>query len=77
MISARVNTTDEFVFANIRNQHDLKAWLEESSALIPEDQLLEIYRRAQQIPYAFLRLKKQAMEDDLIHIGFNPAEKLT
>ena len=77
MTSARVNTTDEFVFANIRNQHDLKAWLEESFALIPEDQLLEIYRRAKQIPYAFLWLKKQAMEDDLIHIGFNPAEKLT
>ena len=74
MSIARVNTTDEFVFANIRNQHDLKAWLEESSALIPEDVLQEIYNRARKIPYAFLWLKKQAPQDDLIHIGFNEAE---
>ena len=76
MTVARVNTTDELVFANIRNAHDLKAWLEESSALIPEDKLLEIYERARAIPYAFLWLKKQAPKDDLIHIGFNPAEKI-
>ena len=74
MTVARVNTTDEMVFANIRNAHDLKAWLEESSALLPEDQLLEIYNRAREIPYAFLWLKKQAPREDLIHIGFNKAE---
>ena len=74
MTIARVNTTDEFVFANIRNQHDLKAWLEESSALIPEQDLQMIYNKARNIPFAFLWLKKQAAIDDLIHIGFNPPE---
>ena len=77
MTIARVNTTDEFVFANIRNQHDLKAWLEESSALIPEQDLQMIYNKARNIPFAFIWLKKQAAVDDLIHIGFNPAEKIT
>ena len=76
MTIARVNTTDEMVFANIRNQHDLKAWLEESSALIPEDKLQFFYNEARSIPYAFLWLKKQAQQDDLLHIGFNPAENL-
>ena len=76
MTSARVNTTDEFVFANIRNQHDLKAWMEEMTALVPEDVMMEIYERARRIPYSFLWVKKQAPKDDLVHIGFNPAEDL-
>ena len=69
MTIARVNTTDEFVFANIRNQHDLKAWLEESSALIPEQELQMIYNKARNIPYAFVWLKKQAAPDDLSTLG--------
>ena len=76
MTSARVNTTDEILFANIRNQHDLKAWMEEMSALVPEDVMMEIYERARRIPYAFLWVKKQAPKEDLVHIGFNEAEDL-
>ena len=76
MTSARVNTTDEILFANIRNQHDLKAWMEEMSALVPEDVMMQIYERARRIPYAFLWVKKQAPKEDLVHIGFNEAEDL-
>ena len=66
--------TIEMVFANIRNAHDLNAWVEKTSALIAPEILLNLYNRAREIPYAFLWLKKQAPKEDLIHIGFNKAE---
>ena len=73
----RVNTTDEIIFANIRNAHDLQAFVEETSALVEPNVFMEIYNRARKIPYSFIWLKKQAKHiNDLVHIGFNPGEKI-
>ena len=76
MPSARISNTDEILFANIRNAMDKKAWFEEQSALIPEDVMEYYYQQARSIPYGFLWIKRKAGLDDLLHIGFNPAENL-
>ena len=76
MPSARISATDDILFANIRNMIDKKAWFEEQSALVPQDVMEEIYQIARKIPYAFIWIKKKASIDDLVHIGFNPAEKI-
>ena len=55
---------------------DKKAWFEEQSALVPEDVMEFYYQQARKIPYAFLWIKRKADVDDLLHIGFNPAEKI-
>ena len=74
----RMNATDLLVFTSIRNMKDLSAFLEESSALVDERRLMEIYTQAKRkSPYAFLWLKQQGSVDDLVHVGFNPAEKLS
>ena len=74
----RMNVTDTLVFTSIRNMKDLSAFIEESSALVPEDRLMSLYTKAKRTsPYAFLWLKQQGGIDDLVHIGFNPAEKLS
>ena len=76
--AVRMNVTDTIVFTSIRNMKDLSAFIEESSALVPEDRLMAIYQKAKrQSPYAFLWIKQQGDIDDLVHIGFNPAEKLS
>ena len=76
--TARINSTDDIVFTSLRNAADYKAWAEETSQLVPEKKLMELYQQAKRTsPYAFLWLKKTGSEDDLVHIGFNPAEQLS
>ena len=76
--TARINSTDDIIFTSLRNAADYKAWAEETSQLVTEKQLAEIYQKAKRTsPYAFLWLKKQGSEDDLVHIGFQKAEKLS
>ena len=57
-----MNVTDTLVFTSIRNMKDLSAFIEESSALVPEERLMEIYKKAKRTsPYAFLWLKQQGL----------------
>ena len=77
MPSARISNTDEILFANLRNAMDKKAWFEEQSALVPEDVMEEVYLATKKIPYGFIWVNKRAKsKEDLVHIGFNPAEDL-
>ena len=62
-----MNSDHEFVW-RIRNGGDLHAWLEENSAIVGMDKLMEIYKSAVLKPYGYLWLKKTATEDsDLFH----------
>jgi len=70
----RISTSDDIIF-KLRNQHDLQAWIEESSALADPEIIMDIYRRCMETPYNFLWLKKTATDpNDIFHIGFNPGE---
>ena len=72
----RINVSDEIIF-KLRNQHDLQAWIEESSALADPEVIMDIYRRCMETPYNFLWLSKTAKDpNDIFHIGFNPGETI-
>jgi hypothetical protein len=73
----RMNSDHELVW-RLRNGGDLKAWLEENSAIVGEDKLLEIYRKATDPQYGYLWLNKAASSDDeLFHMGLGaPGEKI-
>ena len=63
----RMNSDHEFVW-RLRNGGDLHAWLEENSAIVGLDKLMEIYTNATSRPYGYLWLKKTATDDnDLFH----------
>ena len=75
----RMNSDHELVW-RLRNGQDLKAWLEENTAIVGEDKLMEIYRKATTPQYGYLWLNKAAAsDDDLFHpdgLG-TPGEKIT
>ena len=76
MPSCRIGAQHDILFANLRNAIDKKAWFEEQSALVPEDLMEEIYQTVRLIPYGFIWIDKKADIDNLVHIGFNPAENI-
>lgn len=74
----RMNADHEAIW-KLRNGQDLHAWLEENSAIIGVDRLMEVYKKATDKPYGYLWLKKTATDvNDLLHPdGFgNPGEKI-
>jgi hypothetical protein len=63
----RMNSDHEFIW-RIRNGGDLNAWLDENSAIVGMDKLMEIYTAATSRPFSYLWLKKVATDDnDLFH----------
>ena len=76
--SARINSTDDIIFTSLRNASDWNAIAEELSQLIPPQKLTELYQKAKRTsPYAFLWINKRGNDDELVHIGFQPAEKIS
>ena len=61
--TVRFNSDHELIW-RLRNGQDLQAWLEENSAIVGMDRLMEIYRKAVSKPYGYLWLKKAATNDD-------------
>ena len=77
--TVRMNSDHELVW-KLRNGQDLHAWLEENSAIVGMDRLLEIFRMATSKEYGYLWVNKAAKdEDDIFHPdGLNtPGIKIT
>ena len=63
----RMNSDHEFIW-RLRNGGDLRAWVEENSAIVGEEKLMQIYNSAVLKPFGYLWLKKVATDDnDLFH----------
>ena len=63
----RMNADHEAIW-KLRNGQDLSAWLEENTAIVGRERLLEIYNLATGPRFGYLWLKKTAHEiDDLLH----------
>ena len=75
----RMNSDHELVW-RLRNGQDLANWLMENSAIVGEEKLMEIYRKATTPTWGYLWLNKAATsDDDLFHphgLG-TPGEKIT
>ena len=75
----RQNSDHELIW-RLRNGQDLGNWLQENSAIVGEDKLMEIYRKATTPQFGYLWLNKAAAsDDDLFHpdgLG-TPGEKIT
>ena len=55
LISAAVRVNQQFLCCwRLRNQHELDAVVEELSALLPKEQLYQLYEQATREPYSFL-----------------------
>ena len=55
LISAAVRVNMQFLCCwRLRNQHELDAVVEELSALLPKEQLYQLYEQATREPYSFL-----------------------
>ena len=55
LISAAVRVNMQFLCCwRLRNQHELDAVIEELSALLPKEQLYQLYEQATREPYSFL-----------------------
>ena len=55
LISAAVRVNMQFLCCwRLRNQHELDAVVEELSALLPKEQLYQLYKQATREPYSFL-----------------------
>ena len=55
LISAAVRVNQQFLSCwRLRNQHELDAVVEELSALLPKEQLYQLYEQATREPYSFL-----------------------
>ena len=55
LISAAVRANIQFLCCwRLRNQHELDAVVEELSALLPKEQLYQLYEQATREPYSFL-----------------------
>ena len=66
-----VNATELYVY-RLRNYNDLKAFLEEVSAVADKKVLLEIYHAAAEEPYSFLLVNLRAKnKNDIFHIRFD------
>ena len=61
----RVNANDLYVF-RLRNYADLHAFLDEVSAIAPEDVILEMYRIATDEPFSFLTVKLTSKDKNKI-----------
>ena len=63
----------------LRSSGDLDSFLDENSAIVPMDQLQQIYWKAVSKPYGYLWLNKTATDDDDIFHPYGlgtPGEKL-
>ena len=55
LVSAAVRVNQQFLCCwRLRNQHELDAVVEELSALLPKEQLYQLYEQATRKPYSFL-----------------------
>ncbi|MFM7983273.1 MAG: ATPase/DNA packaging protein [Candidatus Fonsibacter sp.] len=57
----RISATELFIY-RLRNYKDLEAFLEEVSAVVDKETLLELYRTATSEPYSFLYVKLTARD---------------
>ena len=66
----RVNASELFVF-RLRNNQDLQTFIDEVSALIDKQTLLEMYKLATREAYSFLYIKLTAKDiNDMFYIKF-------
>ena len=66
----RVNASELFVF-RLRNNQDLQTFIDEVSALVDKQTLLEMYKMATKQPYSFLYIKLTAKDsNDMFYIKF-------
>jgi len=73
----RLNVSDLYVF-KLRNQADLDAFLEETSAILDKKQMEKIYRLAVNEPYGFLYVKLTSRDiNDMFYISLSKRIKLT
>ena len=66
----RVNASELYIF-RLRNNQDLYTVIEENSALVDKQTLLEMYELATREPYSFLYIKLTAKDiNDMFYIKF-------
>ena len=72
----RVNASELFVF-RLRNNQDLQTFIDEVSALIDKQTLLEMYKLATREAYSFLYIKLTAKDiNDMFYIKFGQNKRL-
>ena len=65
-----MNASELFVF-RLRNNQDLQTFIDEVSALVDKQTLLEMYRLATKQPFSFLYIKLTAKDiNDMFYIKF-------